>query len=81
MDALTGNAEIASNEKKGKDVGSVQILHAVNDQDISYQQSLMLYEGLVQGRAQEAKGRPKVSLQILHHGGEYLVWFFRVNVR
>ncbi|KAL1297907.1 hypothetical protein AAFC00_006422 [Neodothiora populina] len=77
--ALDGNKEIAASEKKGsREIGSVQIIHATNDADISVEQGRILFQ-IAQGASDvfdevgktswKEKGKPRVSLAIVEHGG------------
>lgn len=78
VDALAGNAEIKNGESIGQEKGSVQIIHASNDADISVEQGRMLFaeaakrEELFEEVGEvvwKKSGSPQVCLEIVEHGG------------
>jgi len=83
VDALTSHAGLKSARAGNRELGSLQIIHAVNDRDISFQQSRMLWaalsgEDVVVGAKGPAvrrevdgreMGRPRVGVEFLEFGG------------
>lgn len=88
--ALAGNAEIGVAERMGREMGGVQIVHAVNDADISVEQGRMLFKEVVPGSqgtfegigetAWKEMGSPRVRLEIVEHGGEFCCFLMRCGV-
>ena len=70
--------------KVSKEMGALQIIHAMNDMDISYHQTEMICERILQNDSSRctngskgakvvestAKGKPKVRIEIVEHGGK-----------
>lgn len=80
VNMLENNALIADSEKAGRKLGSVQIIHATNDADISVEQGRLLYAEAIKtetlfeevGETSSKLGRgPWVRLHIVEHGGEF----------
>ncbi|GAB7338300.1 hypothetical protein MBLNU457_4616t1 [Dothideomycetes sp. NU457] len=83
VDALERNPELKAARARDRELGSLQILHAVNDRDISFQQSRMLWKALSgedvvvgeKGPAMRREvdgreaGRPRVGVEFLEYGG------------
>lgn len=67
-------------------MGRLEVIHAVNDLDISFHQTEMICQRMFSGQSRECidgstgadvldikeEGRPRVRFEILKHGGEYL---------
>ena len=70
--------------KVSREMGALQIIHAINDMDISYHQTEMICARLLQNDSHRCtngskganvieateKGRPRVRIEIVEHGGK-----------
>jgi len=86
----TNSHAIEVARKQGKEIGSLQILHAVNDRDISFEQSVMLWKELsgrkididIKGKGTRDEvdgtvtGGPHMGIRILEFGGHNRVVTF-----
>lgn len=74
--ALSNDAGLLAAEEQGKEIGGLQILHALNDGDISFRQSEMLFSRItgigegVRGASFKPAGSPRINLDIVEYGGE-----------
>lgn len=73
--------------KTAKEMGTLQLLHAINDAEISFRQSEIIFQRAfnisdpiaIGGKTGKninvkAEGKPRVSLQILEHGGTSCIY-------
>lgn len=75
--ALANSPAILNAEKEKRDVGGLQILHAVNDADISYHQTQIIWATIrnemlpswARSSTVKIAGYPKIKMDIVEHGG------------
>lgn len=81
VNSLEDNTYISQAEESGRELGSIRIIHAVNDMDISVEQGRMLFALATPGQyyfeglgdmSWKYAGSPKVTIDIVEHGGKFI---------